>query len=182
MMTAMTSLASLAHTAAAPAFNGLFYATAATIIPVLFLAIAVQGRTYEDMLKTGVATYRRVRQDPQVRQSAFWSVTATYFASSPAITAVLILAAGAGAEICAVLALYQQHIGSHAGLYVLIGTIFLVIEIALWPADALLRSIIQAVRKDRTAHPLEPQGDAGQEDESPAPDATAPPEPGQTGT
>jgi hypothetical protein len=38
----MTSLATLAHTVPAPPpFNGLFYATAATIIPVLFLAIAV---------------------------------------------------------------------------------------------------------------------------------------------
>ena len=35
----MTSLATLAHTVPAPPpFNGLFYATAATIIPVLFLA------------------------------------------------------------------------------------------------------------------------------------------------
>jgi integrase len=31
----------LAHRHAAPAFNGLFYATVATVIPVLFLAIAV---------------------------------------------------------------------------------------------------------------------------------------------
>jgi hypothetical protein len=48
----MTSLALLEHTATAPAppFNGLFYATAATIIPVLFLAIAVQSRGYQDLL------------------------------------------------------------------------------------------------------------------------------------
>jgi hypothetical protein len=33
----------LAHVhAAAPAFNSLFYATAATVIPVLFLAVAVR--------------------------------------------------------------------------------------------------------------------------------------------
>jgi hypothetical protein len=47
----MTSLALLAHgaRAAAPAFNGLFYATAATIIPVLFLALpsrAAHTRTW----------------------------------------------------------------------------------------------------------------------------------------
>jgi hypothetical protein len=49
----MTSLTALTHAAApaAPAFNGLFYATAATIIPVLFLAIAVQGRGYENLMK-----------------------------------------------------------------------------------------------------------------------------------
>jgi len=43
MLAAMTSLAALAQNAGAapPAFNGLFYATVATIIPVLFLALAV---------------------------------------------------------------------------------------------------------------------------------------------
>jgi hypothetical protein len=57
MLAAMSSLASLAHEArtAAPAFNGLFYATAATIIPVLFLAIAVQGPLYGDLLKASGA-------------------------------------------------------------------------------------------------------------------------------
>ena len=49
----MTGLALLAHSAAAaaPAFNGLFYATVATIIPVMFLAVAVQGGMLADMLR-----------------------------------------------------------------------------------------------------------------------------------
>jgi len=48
----MTSLATLtrAATTAAPAFNGLFYATTATIIPVLFLALAVSGPAYRKEL------------------------------------------------------------------------------------------------------------------------------------
>jgi len=50
-MTSLTPLAQSAAHATSPAFNGLFYATAATIIPVLFLAIALQGRMYEDLLK-----------------------------------------------------------------------------------------------------------------------------------
>lgn len=40
MLTAMP--VALAHGHPAPAFNGVFYATVATIIPVLFIAIAVQ--------------------------------------------------------------------------------------------------------------------------------------------
>jgi hypothetical protein len=49
VLAAMSSLATLGHAAAPapPAFNGLFYATAATIIPVLFLALAVQGTAYQ---------------------------------------------------------------------------------------------------------------------------------------
>jgi hypothetical protein len=48
-MTSPTALA--AGHAAAPAFNADFYMTAATVIPVLFLAIAVQGSTYTDILR-----------------------------------------------------------------------------------------------------------------------------------
>jgi hypothetical protein len=52
-----------------PAFNGLFYATVATIVPVLFLALAVQGRFFEELLTLYIANTRRVRQDPQLRKS-----------------------------------------------------------------------------------------------------------------
>ena len=41
-MLAVMSFGLLAQHTAAPAFNGLFYATAATIMPVLFLALVVQ--------------------------------------------------------------------------------------------------------------------------------------------
>ena len=61
----MTSLATLAHTVQAPPpFNGLFYATAATISPVLFLAIAVQGRGYESLLKVVSSSDARGSQGP----------------------------------------------------------------------------------------------------------------------
>ena len=45
MLAAMTSLMAIAGSgpAAAPAFNADFYVAAATVIPVLYLAIAVQG-------------------------------------------------------------------------------------------------------------------------------------------
>ena len=44
MLTAMTSLALLANsaTAVAPKFDDTFYATVATIIPVFFIAIAIE--------------------------------------------------------------------------------------------------------------------------------------------
>jgi len=55
MLASMQSIA-LAR-AAAPPFNGLFYATMATVIPVLFVAAAVQGRTYQEMLKESSRRY-----------------------------------------------------------------------------------------------------------------------------
>lgn len=70
MMTAMISLVALTHAATAPAFNSLFFATAATMIPVLFLAIAVQGTTYQDLVKAYLAANRRSELTSVLRQWA----------------------------------------------------------------------------------------------------------------
>jgi hypothetical protein len=65
------SLIALAHAAPAPPpFNATFYATAATIIPVLFLAIAVQGRAYDNLLKTLGALLRGAVTGPVYQQAA----------------------------------------------------------------------------------------------------------------
>jgi hypothetical protein len=63
MLAPMTSLALPAQAAssAAPAFNGLFYATAATLIPLLYLALFVQGPALRDLL----AFARRSSRLPQ---------------------------------------------------------------------------------------------------------------------
>lgn len=73
----MTSLASLAHQASPPAFNSAFYATAATVIPVLFLAIAVQGRSYENLLKASAGAIRRSQQRHQ--RPAGWRRAILYY-------------------------------------------------------------------------------------------------------
>jgi hypothetical protein len=57
MLTAMTSLA-LAHSHTAPAFNADFYTVGATVIPVLYLAIAVQGRVYYEIVRVATTLAR----------------------------------------------------------------------------------------------------------------------------
>jgi len=58
--------AELAHATrlAAPPFNANFCITAATIIPVPFLAIAVQGRAYQDLMEAVTAADRREHKPP----------------------------------------------------------------------------------------------------------------------
>ena len=51
ILAGMTTCALSADVLAAAPFNANFFIVAATVIPVLFLAIAVQGRTYESLLK-----------------------------------------------------------------------------------------------------------------------------------
>jgi hypothetical protein len=162
MVAAMSSLALLAHTAAPPppAFNSTFYATAATIIPVLFLAIAAQGPFFEELLALTLANTRRIRQDPQLRESALRTFAAVDIAGAPLRIAALILIYGAVAEILALTALYQQHASAFTGAYVLTGTIFLSIMAVFRPAMTLVRTMIQVAREDRLhsrAQPIIPE-------------------------
>jgi hypothetical protein len=146
----MNSVALAAHTtAAAPAFNGLFYATAATIIPVLFLAIAVQGRTYENLVKTLRA--------PSPRWT--WTFTGPWRQQLPAVIVALatmtivvaILVFGAVSEILAVYALYQQQALARIGQGVLNAVIFLVIATAAGPALAFLRALFTHPKSNEPA-------------------------------
>ena len=133
----MSSLALLAHAAAPPppAFNGLFYATAATVIPVLFLAIAVQGRTYENLVNAGTAADRRLSEATTWRRRTIAYVSGSVLF----VIAGLILVWGVLSEIIAVAALHQQQASGAAGFIVLIGTIFMVIAAAGPPALVFAR-------------------------------------------
>jgi hypothetical protein len=158
MLAAMSSLATLAHAAApaTPAFNGLFYATAATIIPVLFLALAVQGRMYENLLQAA-----RTLTPPWPRLPGFpgllgvllfllflvpWLVltTATRLLW---LIAWLIPAAGAVGEGSAVYALYQGHDDSGTRLGVLVATLFLILAVATGPTLAYIDAALSRRRK-----------------------------------
>jgi hypothetical protein len=136
MLAAMTSLASLAHAAQAPPlFNHDFYVAAATIIPVLFIALIVQGGGYENLLKAVRAVDRRTARDrPWYEQLA---ATAAWLVLMP--IAYAIVAFGATSEAAAVYALYQKQASTATATFVLAGTIFMVIATAAGPALALMR-------------------------------------------
>ena len=68
-MTPAAMTLALAHPHAAPAFNGLFYATAATIIPVLFLALVVQGALFDDLVKMPHKTTRAAAERLSARHA-----------------------------------------------------------------------------------------------------------------
>jgi hypothetical protein len=139
----MDILAALAHTAAptAPAFNGLFYATVATIIPVLFLAIAVQGRMHENVLKAADDLARRV-----VGSGPEYQKWVANFASTGALgIAIFIVVYGAAGEIEAVIALFNRHPALDP-TFVLQGTIFLTAAAAAGPGLALAKSLLSMFR------------------------------------
>jgi hypothetical protein len=107
------SLASNAHTAA-PVFNANFYITAATLIPVLFIAIALQSRQgYRRLLglteNLASRKYRAVRESQQPLRSRLPDAGIGIVAALlVAILYGIVIAGGLGEEL-AVFALYQEH-------------------------------------------------------------------------
>jgi hypothetical protein len=152
MMTAMTSLASLAHAVAAPAFNGLFYATTATIIPVLFLALTLQGTIFD----------RALRAYHSATKAAFtsapgWQSTATLFAASVLrMTLTLILLAGVGGEALAIYALSQQQASASTQHHVLSSAIILTFATAAGPIISNATAYAAAHRAPAPAIPGPP--------------------------
>jgi hypothetical protein len=143
MLAAMSSLASLAHEArtVAPAFNGLFYATAATIIPVLFLAIAVQGPLYGDLLKASGATLRRFREhkagaSPRRLVLRLW--IGSVLASSAAV-AILIVTVGGEIEALLSLNAERAYGDPHAAIA---AAVLLTAAAAIGPALAFGRLMV----------------------------------------
>lgn len=148
-MTSLTALAQAGHTKAPP-FNGLFYATAATIIPVLFLAIAVQGPMYASLIKAAAQADKRMDQPLAEsakipRALAAIAIVAVYMTST--VLAMTIVTTGVIGEIEALASLYRQHTEG-SGSDVLGATVFLTIAVALGPAVAALKVIFSTIRSD----------------------------------
>lgn len=147
MLTGMIN--ALALTARDQPFNGLFYATAATAIPVLFLAIAVQGTTYENLLASSarmagplLRNLWRLINDPgpRLRDLAaallyvgIASPVLSLLALLPAAIAAAVLLSGFSGEAEALIALYHQR--SPTGpISVLTAALILTAGVAAGPA------------------------------------------------
>jgi hypothetical protein len=121
--------------AAAPPFNDTFYAAAVTVIPVLFLAIAVQGNLYTDLLKFGHEAAWRSTDRPLLNRIADGLV-----GGGARIIAMLILLYGVVGEVSGLLALYWRR--QPALLYSPIETaVFLTVVAAAGPIAAGVRSL-----------------------------------------
>ena len=109
-------------------FNADFYITCATVIPVLFLAVAVQGQAYETVLLKTLITARTRRDDGKTHQAE--ATIASFLLRQ---VAYFIWVAGAFGELYAVLALYEGHDVGDSRVFVLGSTLILVFALAQGP-------------------------------------------------
>ena len=147
----MNSLATLppGQTALTPASLA-FYATVATVIPVLFLAIAVQGPAYQNMLRASVTA---VRSQPGARRPrrvlghiASWLLLATAY--------VILLSAVFG-EIEALLPMYVGTEAAGTRVGALLPTLLLLLATVTGPTVALAKAF-RVVLEPATRHARPP--------------------------
>jgi hypothetical protein len=141
---------------AAPPFNGLFYATCATVIPVLFLAIAVQGRIYSDLAAT---TGRFLVRDQDRAWKRIRSGLVTFLAL---LAAVWVLVVGVIDEGDAIYALENQTARQGLSAEVAHGTVVLVVVVAVGPALTLGRTVLNLFRRARAMDAADRAAEHGQ--------------------
>ena len=142
--------------AVAPVFNATFYATAAAVIPVLFLALAVQGRGFGEMLRAATTAPEEAaankRRDPVLLFPPRVLLSA----------ALVIMAAGFVGEATAMWDLYFGSASSaFDGLTVLAATLVLLLAVVTGPLLAfnmiLAGRTAERIRRRRDAAAPEPE-------------------------
>jgi hypothetical protein len=125
-----------------------FYVTCATVIPVLFLAIAVQGRTWESILHN-YRTADQVASEDFARKwrdaRSTWERakvvfvrrgSANFKSSNLTLAIVYIIAAGTFGEFMALLTLYRGSEVRSGRFIVFVATLILVAAVAAGPIRA----------------------------------------------
>jgi hypothetical protein len=173
-MLAVMSFALLADHTEVLGFNGMFYATAATVIPVFFLALVVLGPAYRKVLHgiwiitgdvfpdllhpTGRPPWPFSAENPGRMVVVTWAVVETVIRLLVALSLALVLAfgmaiiaAGGYGELLAVYALYQQHDQASTRLIVLVATMLLAILVVTGPLVTYLISAFVPASDDLRA-------------------------------
>jgi hypothetical protein len=118
-----------------------FYVTCASVIPVLFLAVAVQGRAYESVVRALVKVPVEIKKKAEASDLSFWALIASsYRASAVLLTALAILVAGGVGEVLALQVLYTGSERPGQRLWVFVMTLLLLAVVIVGPALALWRA------------------------------------------
>lgn len=123
-----------------------FYATAATVIPVLYLALAIQGRTWQDLVRS------------------FFQVTERMWRWSLGIAGLLVILAGFVGEFAAFDALFNGRSDYGQARTVFLAVLVLTFGVAAIPAGQFfyvmaLRALSPPASVERSAPPRTGQTD-----------------------
>ena len=115
----------------AKSFDPNFYIVCATVIPVLFLVVAVQGSAYQAVLEAAMTAARTKASDGWTRQLRALALSRTL-----QLIGYATWCAGALGELLALMVLYQGHEESGTRIIVFLATVFLVFVASAGPLSA----------------------------------------------
>jgi hypothetical protein len=135
-------------------YDSNFYVVCATIIPVLFLAAAIQGNAYKNVLEAAIKAAKTESGD---RLGA--KLYAFILSRVLQLLSYCIWSAGAIGEFLALLTLYQGHEDTNSRPVVFLSTMLLVLTVAAGPLDSYLKVRV-AMRGERPRSAPDPSQDA----------------------
>lgn len=119
-------------------FNANFYIVTATINPIFFLALTIQGSFYGGLIE-------RINSEVKVMEkkesaTSWKDIGSAYLALGLVMLAAAILISGVGSEVIAIIALCYQHSTNHWQLFVLWSTVGIIILTAVVPGLSFVRA------------------------------------------
>jgi hypothetical protein len=124
-----------------PEFNANFYIVAATINPIFFLALTLQGSFYGGLIeKINDDTDKTVKATQDKRIMTFKDSLRVLIMDAALLVAIAIIVAGVGGEIVALVALYHQTASTVEQAFIFWSTVGVISITAVTPALALYRA------------------------------------------
>ena len=153
-----------------------FYATAATVIPVLFLAIAVQSSAYLDAFERMAERIARKLREAAAGGNRASAVRAAAAAVLMGTVAVYILIAGSVGEMLAINSLAWGKDTLSNRLFVRLSALQLIWAVVVGPAIRLFKPVVRILKEqfeilhdvEEEPHPAAPAKNRNQEDASTA--------------
>jgi ADP-ribose pyrophosphatase YjhB (NUDIX family) len=133
----------------APSFNSTFYTVAVSIIPILYLAVAVQGPLYANLMQTTFRTLLNFASGisphkEELRRENDGMVFRLFIGMLAGWTAFAILFFGIPCEILGLLSLFwQRQVGT--SWFVLLAVVFLTLVVAGGPIASMTKPIVDMV-------------------------------------
>lgn len=122
-------------------FNANFYITAATVIPVLYLALTLQGNTYRDLMA-------RWRETNRVSPFTLRAQARVVLVALIAISGAIAILQGVLGEYSALQALANEHAGDQTESNVFGACLLLLVMVAVGPAWWFLEAFFGSLADD----------------------------------
>lgn len=130
-------------------FNADFYITAATVIPLLYITLTLQGSTYEDYITQMKATHERLYRTLPIETSARRAISGLVKFVSLYFATAAIWFAGLFGELAAILSLVSRSADPGRELFTLTSIVALLFLVAARPVWHFYRALREGLKRSQ---------------------------------